>query len=488
MNNIEKALKKGNRDDLITLSIRSWDNEGRGIADMPDGRICFVKGAIPGETVRAGLFVVKKNYAEAVTEEVIVSSPHRIANGPGLEGTCLSHVDYEGQLEFKYNKVRDCLIRIGRMDPSELDSFMKPIIPADRIRNYRNHMQYRIRQGRICEVRRGSNELVEVTENAIEYKIFGKIRKALEKIWEDAPTNLFDGLVLRGSERTGELLIELVSADTRSHELVIRDASQYLRASDMAKVISDAAEGYRLMGILLRISPDKTSSRTRSGKRVVLCGEDYYTEQMCGRTFRVKAGAFFQVNTEQAEKLYAKASEGLKDAKVLYDVYCGTGSIGLSCIGNDSRLIGIENVREAVESARINAKLSGVSNAEFICRPAEKIVPGKDGLPPPDAVIVDPPRKGMDPVFVRKLMETKPPRISYISCDPATMARDLKYLASEYRIESVTPVDLFCWTEHVETVCLLSNTQRPKKESYITLDVEMEDYYRIKNEGKNSTT
>lgn len=440
----------------LTVDIRSWDNEGRGIADLPDGKVCFVEGAIPGETVVIDIVSGKRNYSEGVVRSIVTASPHRVGQYEGSEGAGLAHVDYEGQLDFKYNRVRDCLIRIGGISEDEADRVMRPVIPADRTVNYRNHMQYRIMDGRICEMRRGSNEPVPVIDNPVEYKIFGKVRSILEKVFEDAPTNLFSGVVLRGSERTHQIMIEMVSDDRRSHELVIRDASAYVSATDLAGKLAEGIGDNELTGLLLRISPDRTSSRTRTGKRVILSGVDYYTENLCGRTFRVKAGAFFQVNVEQAEKLYAAASEGLTGARTVYDVYCGTGTIGLSCVDNGKQLIGIESVREAVESARINAELSGMSNARFICRPAEKVEPEKEGLPAPDAVIVDPPRKGMDPLVVRRLMELAPPSLSYISCDPATMARDLRTLSKAYRIGSVTPVDMFCQTAHVETVVRLS--------------------------------
>lgn len=456
MYNVEKNISTLSEGSELTVDISRWDNEGRGIADLPGGKICFVEGAVPGETVNIRISLNKKNYAEAVLTSVITPSPHRVTRTSGCEGARLDHVDYDGQTEFKFNKVRDCLIRIGGVPEDVADRVMRPVITADRLYNYRNHMQYRIKGGRICEVKRNSNDLVPVTVSDIEYEIFGKVRSALEQILDNAPTELFSGVVLRASERTHELLVELVSRDARTHELVIRDTSVYVEACKVASKITEAASGYRLRGILLRISPDKVSSRTRSGKRVVLTGDDFYEEKMCGRTFRVKAGAFFQVNTEQAEKLYRAASEGIGETDVIYDVYCGTGTIGLSCTGDKNTLIGIESVREAVDSARINASISGVDNARFICRPAEKVDPAKDRLPHPDVVIVDPPRKGMDPVFVRRLLELKPPRITYISCDPATMARDLKMLTRDYDILSVTPADLFCRTEHVETVVQLT--------------------------------
>ena len=250
--------------------------------------------------------------------------------------------------------------------------------------------------------------------------------------------------------------MEFVSDSPAPHETVLRNVTQYIKATELERHLKESCP-YEIKGILLRISSTSVSKRIRSGKRFTIAGEDFYEEKLCGCNFRIKAGAFFQVNIPQAEHLYRFAAEDLKSAKVIWDVYCGTGSIGLSVTDKDQTLIGIESVQEAVNSARINASLSGRDDAKFICRPAERMDLNKGDLPRPDAVIVDPPRKGMDPMFVKNLLKVSPGKISYVSCDPATMARDIRTLTEGgYKLISVRPVDMFPNTPHVETVCLLS--------------------------------
>ncbi|MCR4702293.1 MAG: hypothetical protein K5665_01375, partial [Saccharofermentans sp.] len=356
--------------------------------------------------------------------------------------------------------------RIGGFDPELLEKVMKPVMAADSPFRYRNHMQYAVRDSEIGLLCAGSGELGDYDGKLIEYEIFGKIKDAVEEVFDRAPTRLFDGLVLRGSLRTKQVLAELVSPSDAPHEVVIRDAKNYIDSTGLSGVIKDVCEGdgYKLNGLLFRISPGKVSKRTRSGFRAVIEGVDYYDEEFCKKTFRIKAGSFFQVNTEQAEKLANKASEACSGAGVIYDLYCGCGTLGLAVKQKGQKLLGIEVVPEAIASAKINRSLSlneqEASECEFICKDvlkadfAQLIKSGK--ILPPDCIIVDPPRKGLDIGVVKKIEELGAPKICYISCDPATLARDLKMISREYKIEEVTPVDLFPNAAHIETVVLLS--------------------------------
>ena len=342
----------------------------------------------------------------------------------------------------------------------------KPITGADAPFRYRNHMQYAVRDNRAGLLCAKSDKLGDYDGKLIEYEIFGKIKASIEDVFERAPTRLFDGLVLRGSQRTNEILAELVSSSDAPHEVVIRDAKNYIDATGLLDSVRSVCDedGFKLNGLLFRISPNKASKRTRSGLRTVIEGVDHYDEIFCGRRFRIKAGSFFQVNTEQAEKLANKASEACGDAKVIYDLYCGCGTLGLAVKQKGQKLLGIEVVPEAIQSAKINRSLAldgqEAEECEFICKDvlkadlAQLIKSGK--MLPPDCVIVDPPRKGLDIGVVKKVMELGAPKICYISCDPATLARDLKMISREYKIEEVTPVDLFPNASHVETAVLMT--------------------------------
>lgn len=455
--------------DLIEVTITALGSEGQGIGSLPSGKTCFAAGAFPGEICLCRVASETSKYAVCDVVEVIKESPDRTAPfkpadevSGGLPFACLS---YEAQLAFKETRVRDCLIRIGGFDRTYLDQVMKPVMGAKRPYRYRNHMQYAIRRGHIGLLCGRSDELGEYDGNLIEYDIFGKIRDSVEEVFERAPTRLFDGLVLRGSLRTEEILAEFVSTSDQPHEIVIRDARNYISSTGLGDVMRNAGEssGAGLNGILFRISPDKVSKRTRTGVRTVIEGAGCYDEIFCGRRFRIKAGSFFQVNTEQAEKLAEKASEACKDASVIYDLYCGCGTLGLAVKKKGQRLLGIEVVPEAIASAKVNRSLAlssdEASECDFICKDVLKTdfnsLISSSKIPRPDCIIVDPPRKGLDIGVIKKLKELGAPRICYISCDPATLSRDLKLLAGDYQITEITPVDLFPNASHIECAAIL---------------------------------
>ena len=456
--------------ELIEVKITALGSEGQGIGNLPSGKTCFVSGVFPGEVCLCEKVSETNKYAVLDAVELIEKSPDRIsAFRPADEvsgGLPFAALSYEAQLKFKETRVRDCLTRIGGFDEALIKDVFKPVMGAGNPFRYRNHMQYAIRDGRVGLLCGKSDALGDYDSELIEYEIFEKIKVSVEDIFERAPTRLFDGLVLRGSLRTNEVLAELVSSSDAPHEVVIRDAKNYIDATGLLASVKSVCEndGFKLNGLLFRISPNKASKRTRSGLRTVIEGVDYYDETFCGRTFRIKAGSFFQVNTEQAEKLANKASEACGDAKVIYDLYCGCGTLGLAVKQKGQTLLGIEVVPEAIASAKINRSLSldeqEASECEFICKDVLKadfsqlIKSGK--MLPPDVIIVDPPRKGLDIGVVKKVMELGAPKICYISCDPATLARDLKMISRDYRIEEVTPVDLFPNAAHIETVVLMT--------------------------------
>ncbi len=456
--------------DLIEIKINALGSEGQGIGTLPSGKTCFAAGVFPGERCLCEISSETSKYALCDVREVLEESPDRTAPFKPAEtvsgGLPFAALSYEAQLRFKQTRVRDCLARIGGFSPNLLDEVMKPILSADNPFRYRNHMQYAIKDGRIGLLCAKSDELGEYDGELIEYEIFGNIKAVVEDIFERAPTRLFDGLVLRGSVRTKEVLAEFVSSSDAPHEVVLRDAKNFFASTGLCDVVKNVCEkdGYVLKGFLFRISSSKASKRTRSGIRAAIEGVDYYDESFAGRTFRIKAGSFFQVNTEQAEKLANKASEACSGADVIYDLYCGCGTLGLAVKQKGQKLLGIEVVPEAIQSAKINRSLSldesEASECEFICKDVLKtdfaslIKNGK--IARPDCIIVDPPRKGLDIGVVKKVMELDAPKICYISCDPATLARDLKMFAREYKIVEVTPADLFPNSSHVETVCLMT--------------------------------
>ena len=240
---------------------------------------------------------------------------------------------------------------------------------------------------------------------------------------------------------------------------------------------------------ILHIRNDSLADVVQSDETTVLWGQEYFYEELLGLTFRISPFSFFQTNSLGAEVLYETARGYIGETKdnVVFDLYSGTGTIAQITSPVAKKVVGVEIVEEAVEAARTNAAANGLDNCEFIAGDVLKVI---DALTDrPDLIILDPPRDGIHPKAIGKILKFGVDRIVYISCKPTSLARDLVLIQeSGYRVEKVCCVDMFPCTANIETVCLLSNTQRSKKESYITLDVEMEDYYRIKNEGKNSNT
>ena len=442
--------------DRLEIVIVSVGSSAEGVGILPSGKKIFVDSpVIPGEVCLVGITEDKKRFARGRCIGLIKGSPDRVIPfGSEVPGADMAHISYTRQLELKRDRVRDCLIRLVGFSQEYVDGILADIVPSDKTEHYRNHMQYSIKNGRFCLKSRGTNEDVPVEGSPLEYEVFGRVREVITKAFEDYPTNLFDGMVLRGSERTGEVLMEFVSYSGNPSEITIRDAGDFLTATEIIRKM----HGINIAGIMLRISNTATQKRTRGGKRVCLYGRDHYMERLCGRLYKVKSGAFFQVNVPQAEKLYRLAAPS--DYKgSLWDLYCGTGTVGLSLARDGHKLIGVDLSPEAISSAKSNASSFGI-DAEFICRPASRITDLLSSLSGDDAVVVDPPRAGLEYSLISSLLDRKPAQISYISCDPATLARDLKLLTSDgtYEIKSITPVDMFPGTAAVECVVLLQRT------------------------------
>ncbi len=444
-----------------TITIRALGNEGQGVGELSSGKKIFVPAVLPTEVCEVEVTSETSRYAEGICKELIQMSHDRILTyGNFVPGADLAHLSYEAALAYKEDKVRNCLIHLGKLPVQTVNGAMKQILPCVNPLNYRNHMQYRLVGGHLCLINSYTKMAEDPGTPILEYDIFTTLRHALQEVFYNAPTNLFEEVVMRGSERTRDLLLELVSGNKDSHEVIIGNVKKYIEATNLVHKLQAAsqASGYRITGLTLRISSTAVDKRTRGGKRVLLYGNDYYEEILLGHKFRIHAGAFFQVNIPEAELLYKSAARFTQDSASILDLYCGTGSIGLSLMRPGQKLIGLDTVPEAIRAAKENSSLNGIANATFYVKPAEAIDFTTLGLPEPMTVVVDPPRKGLDQMLVKKLLTFQPSKICYISCDPATMARDLHALVGSgiYSLTSVRPVDMFPWTHHVESVCLLS--------------------------------
>ena len=458
------------------IDITSLSNEGLGIGILESGKKCFVEGALPGESVTVSISKEASKYSFAKAEEYHSISPDRVlpALSDPVPGAAMAHLSYEGQLRYKSGKVRDCLIRLGRIEEEKADGILQAIVPSEKTTGYRNHMQYRIDGNLIGQTGADGTTVIPFEKEYLEYPVFGKVIEAVKDFLDRSPTRLLTGLVLRGSERTKEITAEFITGDTRSHELVVREVNELISSTGLIDRMREAIGDYKLAGVMFRISPDKVSRRTRSGKRFIIDGNSSYEEIFCGRKFTVEAGSFFQVNIPQAEAICGKIKGFLNDCQVICDLYCGAGTLGLSVLHEGGELLGIESSREAVASAVRNAESAfpgAKDRITFVCKDCGKtdlksfIDSGK--IPSPDAVIVDPPRKGLDDQVIMQLIRLNVKKLVYVSCDPATLARDLKELSGTYSIESVTPVDMFPMTQHIENLVILT---RKKTEHQMNLD------------------
>ncbi len=465
-----------NKNEVVTVKIDDVTRDGEGIGHV-EGYTIFVKDAIIGDTVRAKITRPKKNYAFARCEEILVKSPDRIeAPCPAARrcGGCrLQEMNYRAQLEFKSNLVKDALTRIGGFSEDTLP--MQPIIGMEEPFRYRNKAQYPI--GYVREP--GSEDrlktrltagfyagrthsLIAVDDCLLTRQVHAKITDLfishmkqyhISAYDENTGTGLVRHLLVREGFTSCEILVcPVINGDTFPH---------------VDELVQRLTEIKGMTSICLNINRRK-GNKILGEQIIPVYGNPWITDTLGGLTFRISPLSFYQVNPVQCEKLYAEALEGagLTGNETVYDLYCGIGTISLFLAKKAKEVYGVEIVPEAIEDAKRNAAANHIENAHFYVGAAEDlVVSGKfdDETPCPkaDVVCVDPPRKGCAPELIEAVLKMEPERIVYVSCDPATLARDLRMLAGDgehaaYRIERVRPVDMFPQTTHVETVCLLT--------------------------------
>ena len=497
------------KNEMVTVTIEDIGVNGEGIGKV-DGYTLFIKDAIIGDMVEAKVMKAKKNYGYARLMRIIEPSRERVEEAVcpmarKCGGCQIQEMKYDRQLRFKEDKVRGNLTRIGEVPEKLLAEKMEPIVGMESSEgleqpfHYRNKAQFPIGTDKEGHVITGfyagrTHSIIPNTDCALGAKVNEEILKCILAFMEEYRIPAYDetlhrGLVrhvlIRYGFRTKEIMVCLViNGNTLPH------------GQELAERLS-VIEG--MTSITLSINKEKTN--VIMGNTIKpLWGQTYITDYIGDVKYQISPLSFYQVNPVQTEKLYGMALEyaGLTGDETVWDLYCGIGTISLFLAKKAKQVYGVEIIPQALEDARNNAKINGIENAEFYVGKAEEVLPqyyadyerehgGEKAHA--DVIVVDPPRKGCEESLLQTMVDMQPERIVYVSCDSATLARDVKVLREKgYEIERVRAVDQFPHTVHVETVCLLSNTQSKKKESYITLDVEMADYYRIKNEGKNSTT
>jgi 23S rRNA (uracil1939-C5)-methyltransferase len=444
----------------LELRIDSLAYGGNGVGRL-NGFVVFVRGGLPGDLVSARVTKVKRGFAEASTLSVLDPSPQRTVAPCRHFGVCggcrFQDLAYESQIAAKEQQVRDALARIGRIQ----DPPVEPIVPAASLYHYRNKLEYSFtttedgvdlgfhRAGRWDEVI-GIEECLLTTEvgNAIRLAVRGWAREEKLEAYDQATgEGYLRHLVVREGRNTGQILVVLVTAPGERFE-----------AGYLVDVLRRFPEVRSIHWAVNDTPAERTNLPTQ-----LLWGDEAIEEQILGLRVRVRPSAFLQTNTEMAERLYAIAGElaGLTGQENVYDLYCGTGTIGLSLARDAASVWGLEISEEAVACAIENAELNGIENAYFyagnVGQALEELVEEAD---PPDLVVVDPPRAGLAGKALRRLGGLRAPRIVYVSCNPTTLASDVKVLREDYGYELAVcrPVDMFPHTPHVESVSLLERS------------------------------
>jgi 23S rRNA (uracil1939-C5)-methyltransferase len=437
------------RGDVLELTVDSLAHGGNGVARR-DGYVVFVAGAVPGDRVRAVVGKAKKAYAEARTVEIVEPSPDRVPAAADHPGAPWQVLPYERQLAEKAAQVDDALQRIGRLESYELE----PIVPAEEIWRYRNKLEYSFGTGDDGELVCGFhapgrwNDIVPMTDcklasersNEVREQVLAFCRAAGLGAWDRRDQRGFlRNLVVREGRRTGQIQARLVTSPGKL------DVDAFVDAVDCD-------------GLWWTQTADLGES-TYGGETALLSGAPQLVERLGGLDFLISPEAFFQTNTEMAERLYALATEyaGLRGHERVFDLYCGIGTIALSLAVRAREVIGVEIVEAAVADALENARINEIGNARFYAgdiRLAMRDLVEREGRP--DVVVVDPPRAGLSQKVVRRIVEAAPSRIVYVSCNPTTLAPNAAQLVEAgYRLVRVRPVDMFPHTPHIECVALL---------------------------------
>ncbi len=448
-------MNRPERGDELELQVDSLAYGGAGVA-RSEGYVVFVRGGVPGDTVRARVTKSKRSFAEADSVELLTPGPDRIqatAPHPGAPWQVLS---YERQLAEKESQVRDALERIGGF----ADPPVEPIMAAEQREGYRNKLEYSFGTDAAGELvlgfhRAGRWDLIDdVTSDVLASDRVDALRESVKawcreeglSTWDRRDqSGLLRNLIVREGRRTGQLQARLVTSpgDFRAVELAAAmpaDSVLWTRASGVAET-------------------------TRDGETQVLKGAEKLDEEISGLKFRISPDAFFQTNTEMAERLYGIAAElaAPTGRERVVDLFCGIGTIALVLALEAKEVWGVELVEEAVADAIENARLNGVDNAQFFAgdvRTAMRPLLERSGHP--DVVVVDPPRAGLSQKIVRRILEAEAERIVYVSCNPTTLAPNARQIVDAgYALRTVRPVDMFPQTPHIECVALFERTAEP---------------------------
>lgn len=466
------------KNDEVVLDIIGLTHEGEGVG-RAEGYTLFVQGALPGEKVRAKVLKTKKQYGYAKLLELVQPSADRIAPPCPIYDQCggcqLQHMDYAAQLRWKRQLVIDNLERIGKLkvakgeagqgssDDSTLTAsdggiLVRPTLGMDEPWRYRNKAQVPIgvTEGGLVGgfYARGSHRIIDMETCLIQHEHNDVVVSVVKRLGrelgisaynEETGRGLLRHVIVKKAFRTGEMMLVLV---TNGQDIPHRDAWIGCIREELPDVVS----------ICQNVNTERTNV-IFGDKNRVLWGRDVIYDYIGDVQFAISARSFYQVNPAQTEVLYGKTVEyaGLTGRETVIDAYCGIGTISLFLAQHADQVYGVEIVREAIEDARANAELNGMKNVVFEVGASEDVIPRwKEQGVTPDVIVVDPPRKGCDPRLLETILQMQPERVVYVSCNPSTLARDLRVLEDGgYTTVEVSPVDMFPWTVHVESVAVL---------------------------------
>lgn len=444
------------KNEEIIIKIEDMTSEGSAIGHY-DKMAVFVRGAVTGDEILAHIIKAKKNYAIGKVQEILTPSPNRIESDCSVSSKCggcsFRDMSYEAELEYKYNRVVDSIKRIGHIDVE-----VSSIIGADNIDNYRNKAQYPVKiENNILQAgfyAYKSHRIIPCDDCRLQQTDFKDIIDSFA-IWvkdnnitsfdENSSKGLLRHIYIRKAVGTNEIMVcAVINGDSLPHK------------KSLVELLTKNAN---VKSICFNINKEDTNV-ILGDKTKFIYGEKTITDILLGKKFIISPESFYQVNHDQCEKLYSKAIQyaDLKGDEVLVDMYCGIGTIGLSMADKVKELYGVEIVPQAIENAKTNAKINNITNANFFCGDAFDMAKKLEekGITP-DVLVLDPPRKGCQRELFDVIEKMSPKKIVYVSCDPATLARDLEILKEKnYITQKVTPVDMFPRTPHVETVCLLN--------------------------------
>lgn len=458
------------KNDIVTVTIEDMSMDGEGIGKF-NGYTLFIKDTIVGDVAEVKVIKTKKTYGYGRLMKIITPSPNRVEAKCPIARQCggcqIQEMSYEGQLAFKQNLVANNLERLGGLSNGSYE--MCPIIGMENPWHYRNKAQFPVGVNKEGKLMMGfyagrTHSIIETSQcflgDPVNEKILALVRQYMEENHirpydEENHSGVVRHILIRKGFKTGQVMV-----------CVVINAN-HLKAADRLVDKLICVDG--MTSITYCINKEKTNVIMGSGL-VNLWGKDYIEDYIGEICYQISPLSFFQVNPIQTEKLYRKALEfaGLTGKETVWDLYCGIGTISLFLAKQSKMVYGVEIVPQAIENASENARLNHINNAEFFVGKAEEVLPGwferekkENGVAPTaDVIVVDPPRKGCDENLLSTIVAMVPKRVVYVSCDSATLARDIKYLtANGYRVEKVQPVDQFPETVHVETVVLMSKVK-----------------------------